>query len=211
MLDDIELLEEDNYIELEEGEFPPSIMAGKFFDKNAIARIEERFTAYIPYQPIMDRDLASKVKELDHQGIFNPNDISTAKETELRAIAIRRGQSGFRQRLITAYSNQCAVTGYAPTQVLEAAHIIPYRGEDTNVIQNGILLRADWHTLFDLGYWWIEDNYTIGISQALNGSAYYELNGQGLILPASSENYPSMNAIQEHRTNSAKAANPTDQ
>ena len=34
--------------------------------------------------------------------------------------------------------------------MLEAAHISPYRGEDDNHVENGLLLRSDIHTLFDL-------------------------------------------------------------
>jgi len=33
---------------------------------------------------------------------------------------------------------------------LEAAHIDPYRGRESNHPENGLLLRADLHTLFDL-------------------------------------------------------------
>src|ERR1700722_13744752 len=35
--------------------------------------------------------------------------------------------------------------------VLEAAHITPYMGASTNSLLNGLLLRADIHTLFNLG------------------------------------------------------------
>ena len=35
--------------------------------------------------------------------------------------------------------------------VLKATHIMPYRGEETNHPSNGLLLRADLHTLFDVG------------------------------------------------------------
>lgn len=204
LLDGIELLPEENYIQLEQGEFPPSIMAGKFFQDEAIARIEERFRAYLPDQPPLVRDLSSQVGELESQDAFRPSDVSTARETTLRAIAVRRGQSGFRQRLINAYSGQCAVSGAAPLEVLEAAHIIPYRGEDTNVTQNGLLLRADWHTLFDLGYWWIEDDYTIGVSDVLKGSVYHGLDGHHLNLPDTQKDFPSVEAIQEHRATTAK-------
>jgi hypothetical protein len=34
--------------------------------------------------------------------------------------------------------------------VVEAAHISPYRGEEDNHVENGLLLRSDIHTLFDL-------------------------------------------------------------
>jgi hypothetical protein len=43
--------------------------------------------------------------------------------------------------------------------VLEAAHIDPYRGEGNNHPGNGLLLRADIHTLFDLNLLGIEPNH----------------------------------------------------
>ncbi|HUZ56031.1 MAG TPA: HNH endonuclease [Streptosporangiaceae bacterium] len=52
--------------------------------------------------------------------------------------------------LMAAYSGRCAVTGCTVQAVLEAAHLRPYRGPDSNVTGNGLLLRADIHTLLDL-------------------------------------------------------------
>ena len=40
--------------------------------------------------------------------------------------------------------------------MLEAAHISPYRGGEDNHSENGLLLRADIHTLFDLDLLGIE-------------------------------------------------------
>lgn len=74
-----------------------------------------------------------------------------ARQRELRAVFLRRGQEKFRKDLINAYKSRCAVTGCNIVEILEAAHIIPYRGEHTNRCNNGLLLRADIHTLFDLG------------------------------------------------------------
>ena len=42
------------------------------------------------------------------------------------------------------------MTGCEILDVLEAAHIRPYRGLNDHNVQNGLLLRADVHTLFDL-------------------------------------------------------------
>ena len=72
-----------------------------------------------------------------------------ARELIERAIHIRQGQGQFRQALLDAYERQCAVTGCEVAEVLEAAHIVPYRGSHTNILENGLLLRADIHTLFD--------------------------------------------------------------
>jgi hypothetical protein len=48
------------------------------------------------------------------------------------------------------------VTGCTVLAVLEAAHIKPYRGEQDNHPENGLLLRSDIHTLFDLDLLGIE-------------------------------------------------------
>jgi len=44
---------------------------------------------------------------------------------------------------------KCMVTGETISEVVEAAHISPYDGRDTNSIENGLLLRVDIHKLFD--------------------------------------------------------------
>ena len=42
------------------------------------------------------------------------------------------------------------MTGCDVVQALDAAHISPYLGDQSNHVTNGVLLRADIHTLFDL-------------------------------------------------------------
>lgn len=53
--------------------------------------------------------------------------------------------------VLDAYGGQCAITGSDAGPALEAAHPRPYRGVDSNVISDGLPLRGDIHTLFDLG------------------------------------------------------------
>ena len=64
-------------------------------------------------------------------------------------IHLRQGQAAFRKSLMRAYGGQCAVTATSTKEVLEAAHILPYRGTQTHRVDNGLLLRADIYTLFD--------------------------------------------------------------
>ncbi len=73
-----------------------------------------------------------------------------------RQIRERRGQQQFREALCKRYGSRCLVTGCEVLAVLEAAHIKPYRGEEDNHPGNGLLLRADIHTLFDLNLIGIE-------------------------------------------------------
>ncbi|MBE2321408.1 HNH endonuclease, partial [Solirubrobacter sp. CPCC 204708] len=82
----------------------------------------------------------------------------------LTAVAQRRGQSTFRNQLLEAYDLRCAITGSNAVAVLEAAHICPYRGDHTNRVDNGLLLRADIHTLFDLGLIWVTPEHHITVA-----------------------------------------------
>jgi len=75
-----------------------------------------------------------------------------------RQIRERRGQQQFRDALCERYRDRCLVTGCEVLAVLEAAHISPYRGEGDNHPANGLLLRADVHTLFDLDLLGIDPN-----------------------------------------------------
>ena len=61
----------------------------------------------------------------------------------------RRGQAKFRRDLLKAYKGRCAITACNISEALEAAHVVPYCLTGDNDISNGILLRADLHTLFD--------------------------------------------------------------
>ncbi|MCR4884368.1 MAG: HNH endonuclease, partial [Clostridiales bacterium] len=80
----------------------------------------------------------------------------------------------------------------------------PYSENGPNLVQNGLLLRSDIHTLFDGGYLTITPDYTIEVSQRLhndygNGKDYYKYHGQKLlILPDESFCRPSSEFIEWH-------------
>jgi hypothetical protein len=62
--------------------------------------------------------------------------------------ASREGQDAFRALMLRAYG-RCAVTGSTVEAALEVAHIIPYVDPRSNLISNGLCLRADIHRLYD--------------------------------------------------------------
>ena len=83
--------------------------------------------------------------------------------------------------------------------VLEAAHITPYRGIRTNSVSNGLLLRADVHTLFDLALISIEPrNFVVRVSKLLGGSEYETLDGRSPTLPSKTALHPSIAALEYH-------------
>ena len=95
-------------------------------------------------------DLSSAAQEP-----FAPSD-KDRRGTAMRFIKERRGQQAFRASLMDRFDGRCVASGCAVRAVLEAAHIMPYRGIGDNHVDNGLLLRADLHTLFDLDLLGIE-------------------------------------------------------
>lgn len=120
-----------------------------------------------------------------------------ARERVVREIALRRGQSAFRQGLLHRYGARCVVTGSSAEQVLEAAHIDPYKGTHTNKPENGLLLRADIHTLFDLFLLTFSDDLTVHVSPDVESGEYRALDGQRCAVPPGSR--PSADRLRRHR------------
>ena len=147
------------------------------------------------------REIAEDWKELINlpvDSFFNPENLTDARERTNRAIVQRQGQSKFRSELLKAYGGQCAITDCDAEAALEAAHIFPYRGNDTNHVKNGLLLRADIHTLFDLNLISIEPNTSkVVVSSSLLNTCYKELNGKPLKSPKDYAS-PSPEAIARH-------------
>lgn len=100
----------------------------------------------------------------------------------LRAIRARRGQAKFRSALIDRHGPQCMISGCTLMEIVEAAHIWPYRGDEDNAPSNGLLLRSDLHTLFDLDLVGIEPGtLRIHMRPALKSTSYREFDGKLLV------------------------------
>lgn len=119
----------------------------------------------------------------------------------------RLGQGAFRVLVTDAYHRRCAVTGEKTLPVLEAAHIKPYADQGPHVTNNGILLKSDFHTLFDKGYITIDRDYRLDVSPRLhedygNGRDYYKYHGQRLFnLPDQESQRPSREFLEWHNEN----------
>lgn len=127
---------------------------------------------------------------------FDPSDLEDARERISREITRRRGQRAFREGLLRAYEGRCAITGCDVKDVLEAAHIVPYLGPMTNRTDNGLLLRADIHTLFDCGLISIDaQTRSVVVADRLLATDYASLNGKALRAPATPADAPSTQAL----------------
>jgi ribosomal protein L37AE/L43A len=61
----------------------------------------------------------------------------------------RRGQQEFRLALLKAIGSDCLISGPNPECVLEAAHIRSFAEHESHELNGGLLLRRDFHSLFD--------------------------------------------------------------
>lgn len=152
---------------------------------------------------LLEREGERATREAEAQQAFDPTGVADARHKTMAAIVRRRGQPRFRAELLVAYEGRCAISACDIAEVLEAAHIHPYRGDETNHVTNGILLRADLHTLFDLGKLAIhEADLTVILADDLKASEYGRLHGQAIAKPADPRKQPSRAALAKHRQDS---------
>ncbi|MFS1702735.1 HNH endonuclease [Alteromonas sp. AMM-1] len=178
----------DNYKGMAEKQFIEYLKTGKFVKDYPSASVR---------CAILAEEKASDEKRIDKSGYLvsyfygqldklhtkvakdpNTNKSETGKERNaedkivLREIKTRRGQPAFRKDLLTAFNSRCCVTGCKVEAILEAAHIISHSEETNYSVNNGLLLRADIHTLFDLDLISLDHNGIVHIHRDLKGSEY---------------------------------------
>lgn len=87
---------------------------------------------------------------------------------------------------------------------MAACHIRPFGEAGPNEVRNGLLLRADLHNLFDLGYLTVGLDFKVQVSDRIreefeNGRHYYELHGQPLkAIPAQEADRPAREFLEWH-------------
>jgi hypothetical protein len=105
----------------------------------------------------------------------------------------RTGQRSFREALIGRDGGRCAITRCEVLSVLEACHLIPFANgdPDRDNPNNGILLRADIHLLFDKGLAAIDPiSHELWLADELAGTDYevFRVPGRRIHTGAASRN-----------------------
>jgi putative restriction endonuclease len=119
----------------------------------------------------------------------------------------RLGQGAFRVIVTDAYQRRCAITGESTLPVLEAAHILPFAEKGPNEVSNGMLLRSDFHKLFDLGFITVTQDCRVEVSPRIreewfNGKVYYRLHGKELAnVPGTIAHRPNPAFLRWHNEN----------
>ena len=171
----------------------PPILNNRVEDTNK--QNSQRISEKIDHNQLAEINELTAVIEAD--GFFNPKSIKQARERITISIARRQGQPQFRQSLLEAYNYRCAITGCDAQEALEAAHIIPYSETENNHPSNGLLLRADIHTLFDLNLITINpETMQVRFAPSLRRTSYGEMDGKYLQVPKISSYLPKKEALK---------------
>ena len=94
---------------------------------------------------------------------------------------------------------RCAVTGSTAVAVLEAAHIVPFAEGGPALPANGILMRSDIHTLFDLRLISIDPRtWRLVVHPSLDDTEYAALHGAEIALPARPAERPRREWVGDH-------------
>lgn len=128
-----------------------------------------------------------------------PKSIIEERRRVLKEIALRRGQDRFRKRLIQRYGATCQISGCALPSLVEAAHVSPYALSNDNSEENGLLLRSDLHTLFDLGLLGIDpSSLKISVHPEARSAGYDQFDEAALLLNGTTG--PDRKALEERWT-----------
>ena len=130
-----------------------------------------------------------------------------ASEETWNGLARRRlHQRAFRERVLLAYRNQCALCRLRHSELLDAAHIVPNaEPEGEPVVRNDIALCRLHHAAFDRFFLAVRPDRIIEVRRDIlkesDGPtlqhAIQGLHGQPIVLPRRSEEQPAIEFLYE--------------
>ena len=115
-----------------------------------------------------------------------------------REILQRTGQGKFREIIRSAYNDVCSISRTTEPTALVAAHIRPVKSKGRHSVNNGMLLRADIHNMFDSGLISVDGNHRIHVSSLVSDQRYVKLKGKRLYLPHNRKQWPNTSALKQH-------------
>jgi len=142
-----------------------------------------------------------------HQSINDSNIVTDPeavyrRKYQTRQVLIRLHQQSFRERVLMAYREHCAVCNLKHRVLLDAAHIIPDSQGDP-LVSNGLSLCKIHHAAYDQNIIGINPDYNIevrnDILEEVDGPmlkyGLQEMNGNKILVPRSKLNQPNRNSL----------------
>lgn len=121
-----------------------------------------------------------------------------------RQVIPRLGQDSFVAIVQDAYEMKCAITGAKIRPALQAAHIRSVKAGGQHRVDNGVLLRADVHIMFDRGLLGVDPaTKTLHVSSRLrtefgNGEEFYAKQGSAIRVPQRRIDQPNAEFLEWH-------------
>lgn len=117
----------------------------------------------------------------------------------------------FRKAVVHVYDYKCAFCGLKITKtvkqnIVDGAHIKPLSQFYDNRIHNGIALCKNHHWAFDRGWFAVDEQYKIIVTNDLtevspHAKSMKDFHGEKLVLPNKEQYFPELAALQWHRQN----------
>jgi len=157
---------------------------------------------------------------VDDIAYLNPIGVEdTLSGTERRSyitqtVLFRAHQRKFRERVIAAYRNQCALCRLRHTELLDAAHIIgDLEDHGDPIVQNGLSLCKIHHAAFDHNILGVNPDYEVLVRQdileEIDGPmlkyGLQSLNKSKLILPSHRKDWPDRERLEKRFASFIKA------
>lgn len=161
------------------------------------------------------------VRKLNEQSRLNDYDPFESRKKVARVTKdIKLRNRGFRQAIIEAYEHKCAVCGLKISSPdgtqweVEAAHIVPHNLNGRDDVLNGLALCRLHHWAFDVGWFALEDDFSVLPSKRIGnlapefgtvwGSEFFRTLVTKTVminLPKNSNIHPHCRSIRWHREN----------
>ena len=159
---------------------------------------------------LLDSDFPDTLHDdiLEATGFFE-TPISDDDSIVISTVRRRRRDPKFRDNVLSAYENRCAVCKLSPELqgnviALEAAHIRWHTHAGPSEVCNGLSLCALHHKLFDSGVFTLQKDHSILVSSLLVGEGIEEAIGQFnekrlAVLPEQDSDKPATEYLEWHR------------
>jgi putative restriction endonuclease len=144
-------------------------------------------------------DLTTSLERAATTSRIADEDASARRAYVTRSVRQRLHQVAFRQRVIRAYQDRCALCSLRHRELLDAAHIIPDTDPDGDpIVSNGVALCKLHHAAFDRFFFAIRPDYTVRVSPSILAEhdgpmlvvGLQEINDRRIVLPRRAADRP---------------------
>jgi putative restriction endonuclease len=141
----------------------------------------------------------------ENQGVFHPVDLALRRQYAQATVRRRLHQPVFRERVLIAYSFQCALCRLRHPELLDAAHIKEDSEGGDPVVPNGVAMCALHHRSFDKNVLAVRPDYLIevrwDVREERDGPtlihALQGLHGEKMLLPRRRAAWPDRELLEE--------------